>query len=177
MATRIPLSTIKADTEECRIAGVALRDLKISDKRFQRQFYHLMRELPKNSLYITKEAFELKKAGVKDIYTHDHFFRPELWGQVVRYLRELLDDPELFWTLADHLRTVCLCTKKQNQTLKEKSRVEDGFARTKTIDLYQSFGFTVYSCPKNYQTTIVEPITFDVPDFMAEIEANVLKWR
>ena len=136
-----------------------------------------MRELPKNSLYITKEALELKKDKVKNVFTHDHFFRPEPWGPAVRYQRQLLDDPELFWTLADHLRTVCLCTKEQNQTLKEKSRVEDGFARTKTIDLYQSFGFTVYSCPKNYQTAVEEPITFDVPDFMAEIETNVLKWR
>lgn len=177
MATRTPLKIIKAEAEECRIAAVALRDAKISNKRFRRQFYHLLRELTKNSLYITKEALELKKEGVKKVYTHDHFFRPELWGPAVRYQRELLDDPQLFWTLADRLRTVCLCTKAQNQTLKEKSRVDTGLARTKTVNLYQSFGFTIYSCPKNYQTAVEEPIAFDVPDFMAEIEANVLKWR
>jgi hypothetical protein len=176
MAKSKTLDQIKADALERRDAAIALRDLSISDRLFRRQWYHLIRELTKNSLYITKEALELKRAGIKGVYTHDHFLRPELWGQVVRYNRELLDDRETFWTLSDSLRTVCLCTKEQNQTVKEKSRLEEGFARTRTVDLYQSFGFTIYSCPKNFQTAVEVPTTFHVPDFMDDLEQNVLGW-
>lgn len=149
---------------------------------FARNFYHTFRESGMQTAYITKEAYEIKLRGITKGTTEDHFSRPQLYYEIVRYNPQYLEDLDMFLELATHLQTVCICTNKQNTAAKETKLSKTG-PRTRTRYLYQSLGFEVYAYPlpegrmrRSIKDVIVEPTQFEIPDKMDDFEREVLGW-
>ena len=149
-----------------------------SDGHFDNVCYQLIFSLPSKSTCITHRRYE-SDAGITDEdvrSTGDHIYPARPWGLVLRRRPELLDSLDTFLPFADELRTVCRCMSDENEAVKERSRTGAGLPRSCTRDLYTNCGIVTYMWSVNYKRTTPEPAFHDVPDFMHELETDILGW-
>jgi len=148
----------------------------VRDSHFDNVCYQLIFSLPSKSTCITQRRLDSDRQQEK-VDTKDHIYRPRPWGFVLRKRPELLDSLETFLPFADELRTVCRCMSNENEAVKERERIEKlKLPRSRTRDLYANCGITTYAWSVNYKRTVLEPAFHEVPNFMDELEQEILGW-
>jgi hypothetical protein len=176
MPTKLPISEIKDSVESKQLLIHASVHSGADPSDIDNIFYQLIFSLPsestcitRNRLLVDRKELSLKKKQRK---TGDHIYRPRLWAKAIRENPELVKDFDTFWPIANELRTVCRCLTNENERVKE----DLSQTRSTTRNVYANCGIITYKWKTNYKQTKEIRAFHDVPDFMDDIERNVLGW-
>ena len=143
------------------------------DKFIDNSCYQAIYQIGYNNMTITEKALLAKSAKPKPL-TSDHIYRPRLWGKVFRQRPEILKSMDSFYPIINELRTSCVCLTAENELVKERKK--KNFPRSRTRSLYPNCKIVIYDFPGDYRDVKKVPVLHRVPDFMDELEQEILGW-